>query len=65
MFRMNRKKNICWNLLLGCGAGLLLAACTSDDIIPNGVDDGRVEIVGKNICALSTTRRVPPVPRSN
>lgn len=50
---MNCKRNIIWNLLLGCGAGLALASCTSDDIVPNGIDEGRVEIVGKNLCALS------------
>lgn len=49
---MNCKKNIIWNLWLGCGAGLALAACTSDEIIPSSVDGGRMEIVGKNICAL-------------
>lgn len=52
MYVMNRKRDIIRNLLLGCGAGLVLSACTSDGIVPNGIDEGRMEIVGQNICAL-------------
>ncbi len=48
---MNYMKNMRWGLLAGIGA-LALVSCAEDDIIPNGIDDGRMEPVGECFCTV-------------
>lgn len=48
---MNHMKNMRWGVLAGICA-MALVSCAEDDIIPNGIDEGRIDLVGECLCTV-------------
>lgn len=48
---MNHMKNMRWGVLAAICATALVS-CAEDDIIPNGIDEGRIDPVGECLCTV-------------